>query len=114
MDDIRPAIQSCQDPTGIPLWSLWKDTSLFKPEGSQWKSKLFIKTTMLKQDVLDLNDTTNTITKLCELAAQRNPSLTPFIRAIEVTCPVTRQRMLPQQQYNIRYKKSTVQHNFLS
>jgi hypothetical protein len=38
----------------------------------------FIKNVMLKLDMLDVNGTNNTASKLCELAAQRDLSLTLF------------------------------------
>jgi hypothetical protein len=33
---------------------------------------------MLKSDVLDLNGANNAVSKLCELAAQLLPAITPF------------------------------------
>jgi hypothetical protein len=58
--------------------SLKTVTSLAKPVVSQWEGNPFIKNAMMKSDVLDLNGTNNAASKLCEPAAQRDPSLTPF------------------------------------
>jgi hypothetical protein len=53
------------------------DASLAKPVGLQWVGNPFIKNTMLKSNVLDLNGANNAASKLYKLAG-RYLSLTPF------------------------------------
>jgi hypothetical protein len=57
---------------------LLKDASLAKPVGSHWEGNPFIKNATLKSGVMHLNGANNAASKLCELAAQRDLSLTSF------------------------------------
>jgi hypothetical protein len=58
--------------------SLETEASLSKPIRLQWEGNPFIKNAMLILDVLDLNGAKNTVSKLCELAAQCASPLTLF------------------------------------
>jgi hypothetical protein len=79
VDDTCIETKICQFPTGTSfVVSLDKDASLAKPEGSGWEGNPFIKNIIMKFNVLDLNGANNATSNLCELAAQRYPSLTPI------------------------------------
>jgi hypothetical protein len=66
-------VSKVDPPSSIP-----QDASISNPVRLHWEGNPFIKTGMLKSDVLNLNGANNAALKLCELAAQHNLSLTIF------------------------------------
>jgi hypothetical protein len=73
----------------LPVVSLETDANLVRPVDSQLEGNPFIKITMRKPDVLDINGANKSACKLCELAEQRDPLLTQLSKAVKV---VSRQR----------------------
>jgi hypothetical protein len=74
MGEIRKATHGSTN----TMISLETATSMPKLVGSQWEGSPFIQNPTFKPDVLGLNDTNKTVSKLCKQGTQLKPFLPPF------------------------------------